>query len=187
MKDRFLRQTILVAFVLLASGCIAINGETKKAYAEDSETSINLSGPTMPVADLDASVDFFVNVMGMTETQRVVYNNPVMRALITAPQDADINVVILGDSNSERAVVLVGVNGLEIDTDSNIANATALSLLTTDLDSIYNRAMAGGHKIIMSPEEAAQVENYPPEKEMILVAPSGHRLLVIQPPTENQN
>ena len=98
------------------------------------------------------------------------------------PDGVDITVLRLNDRNQIGAMVLVNAPGMTIDSAANTANATTLALSNHDIDAVYVRAVAGGHQVITSPKEAAAAENYPPEKEMILVEPRGHRLIVIQPP-----
>jgi catechol 2,3-dioxygenase-like lactoylglutathione lyase family enzyme len=144
--------------------------------------SVDLRRPTMPVADLDASVTFFTDVLGMEEAGRQIYNSPVLRAAIGAPDGSDITVVALNDRNQMGALVLVNAPGMLIDTRANTANATTLALSTDDIEAVYARVVAGGYQVLMSPEEAAKAEDYPPEKEMIIVEPGGHRLIIVQPP-----
>lgn len=151
--------------------------------ADDVDLSVaDLRRPTMPVADLDASLKFFTTVLNMQEGGRIVYNSPVLRAAIGAPDDVDITVLALNDRNQSGAMVLVNAPGMTIDADANTRNATTLALSVEDVQAVYERAIAGGYTVLMSPEDAAKAENYPPEKEMILVEPSGHRLIVVQPP-----
>lgn len=151
--------------------------------ADDMDLSIaDLRRPTMPVADLEASLKFFTDVLNMKEGGRVVYNSPVLRAAIGAPDDVDITVLALNDRNQTGAMVLVNAPGMTIDAGANTRNATTLALSVEDIDTVYKRAVAGGYTVLMTPEEAAKAEDYPPEKEMILVEPSGHRLIVVQPP-----
>lgn len=142
----------------------------------------DLRRPTMPVADLDASLKFFTTVLNMSEGGRVIYNSPVLRAAIGAPDGVDITVLALNDRDQNGAMVLVNAPGMTIDAKANTRNATTLALSIDDVQAAYERAIAGGYEVIMSPEEAAKAEDYPPEKEMILVEPSGHRLIIVQPP-----
>ncbi|MEQ8735987.1 MAG: VOC family protein [Rhodospirillaceae bacterium] len=154
------------------------------AYAEGEEdlTIADLRRPTMPVSDLDASLKFFTEVLNMTDGGRVVYNSPVLRKAIGAPDGVDITVLALNDRNQTGAMVLVSAPGLIIDATANASNATTLALSVNDITSVYERAVDGGYTVLMTPDEAAAAENYPPEKEMILLEPSGHRLIVVQPP-----
>lgn len=172
----------LCAFLLIAT-LIAppVIGELR---AEDQmDVSIaDLRRPTMPVADLETSLAFFADVLNMKEGGRLVYNSPVLRAAIGAPDGVDITVLSLNDRNQVGAMVLVSAPGMTIDAAANTLNATTLALSVDDIDSVYARAVAGGYTVLMSPEEAAKAEDYPPEKEMILVEPSGHRLIIVQPP-----
>jgi hypothetical protein len=142
----------------------------------------DLRRPTMPVADLDASAKFFVDVLNMKDGGRIVYNSPVLRKAIGAPEGVDITVLRLNDRNQIGAMVLVNAPGMTIEAASNSRNATTLALSVEDVNAVYRRALAGGYTVLMSPEEAAKAEDYPPEKEMILVEPGGHRLIVVQPP-----
>lgn len=151
--------------------------------AEEMDLSIaDLRRPTMPVADLEASLAFFTDVLNMQDGGRVVYNSPVLRAAIGAPDGVDITVLRLNDRNQIGAMVLVNAPGMTIDAAANTRNATTLALSVEDVQAVYERAVAGGYTVLMSPEEAAKAEDYPPEKEMILVEPGGHRLIVVQPP-----
>ena len=154
------------------------------AWADGHEdlSMADLRRPTMPVADLEASAKFFVDVLNMKDGGRVVYNSPVLRAAIGAPDDVDITVLRLNDRNQIGAMVLVNAPGMTIDATANTRNATTLALTVEDVSAVYERAIAGGYTVLMSPQEAAKAENYPPEKEMILVEPGGHRLIVVQPP-----
>jgi catechol 2,3-dioxygenase-like lactoylglutathione lyase family enzyme len=173
-----IRFTLLVlSFIttLTAAGTVWADGHERPLAAD-------LRRPTMPVSDLEASVKFFTDVLGMEEGGRQVYNSPILRAAMRIPDGVDITVLRLNDRNQIGAMVLVSAPGLIINSDANTANATTLALSTHDINAVYARAVAGGYQVIMSPEEAAAAENYPPEKEMVLVEPSGHRLIVIQPP-----
>ena len=154
------------------------------AWADGHEdlTIADLRRPTMPVADLDASAKFFVDVLNMKVGGRIVYNSPVLRKAIGAPDDVDITLLPLNDRNQIGALVLVNAPGMTIEAASNSRNATTLALSVEDVNAVYRRALAGGYTVLMSPEEAAKAEDYPPEKEMILVEPGGHRLIVVQPP-----
>ncbi len=145
-------------------------------------TAADLRRPTMPVADLEASVKFFTDVLGMSEDSRQIYNSPVLRRAIGAAKDVDITVVRMNDRNQVGVMVLVSAPGIQIDPSANTINATTLALSVDDVQAVYERAVAGGYTVLMSPAEAAEAENYPPEKEMILVEPGGHRLIVVQPP-----
>jgi hypothetical protein len=71
---------------------------------------------------------------------------------------------------------------MTIDAAANTAKATTLALSAEDVNAVYERVVAGGYKVLMTPEEAAKAENYPPEKEMILIEPGGHGLFMAQPP-----
>lgn len=160
-------------------------GSAAPVPADESEIAGDLRRPTMPVADLDASVEFFTEVLGMTVSGRRPYNSPVLRAAIGAADDVDLIVVALDDKNQQGALVLVGAAGLRIDAAANRANATTLAWSVADIDAVYRRAVAGGYEVLMSPDQAAEAEDFPPEKEMILVEPSGHRLIIVQPPPPN--
>lgn len=142
----------------------------------------DLRGPTLAVNDLEASVAFFTTVLGLKAGETVVYNSPVLRVATGAPEGADIRVVALNDRKTQWAVVLVAAQGLVVDTKSNAINAAALSWRVDNIDAVYARALEAGYGVVMSLEEAAEAEDYPPEKEMVLLSPSGHRLIVIQPP-----
>lgn len=166
-------RTIVTALALLS---------TATALASDHGEAADLRRPTMPVADLDASVNFFTEVLGMTVSGRRPYNSPVLRAAIGAPAEVDLIVVALDDKNQQGALVLVGASGLRIDAAANRANATTLAWSVEDIDAVHERAVAGGYEVLMSPAQAAEAEDFPPEKEMILVEPSGHRLIIVQPP-----
>ncbi len=170
-------------FQILIGALVCMSG-TFGALADGhlDPNAADLRRPTMPVADLDASVKFFTEVLGMHEGGRQVYNSPILRRAMAIPDGVDITVVRMDDRNQEGAMVLVSAPGMTIDPAANTANATTLALSTHDIDSVYERAVAGGYRVLMSPAEAAEAENYPPEKEMILVEPGGHRLIVIQPP-----
>ena len=170
---------------VIAAICVGLTlAVGSSAYGEeDVDLSIaDLRRPTMPVADLDASLKFFTEVLNMQEGGRVVYNSPVLRKAIGAPDGVDITVLALNDRNQTGAMVLVSAPGITIDAAANARNATTLALTVDDITSVYERAVAGGYTILMSPDEAAAAENYPPEKEMILIEPGGHRLIVVQPP-----
>lgn len=157
------------------------------ACADDHEdlSVADLRRPTMPVENLDASLKFFVDVLNMAEGGRAVYNSPVLRKAIGAPEGVDITVLSLNDRNQVGAMVLVNAPGMTIDAAANMSNATTLALTVDDVEAVYKRALAGGYAVLMSPEDAAKAEDYPPEKEMILVEPGGHRLIVVQPPPTN--
>ena len=103
------------------------------------------------------------------------------------PEGVDITVVAMNDRNQAGAMVLVSAPGITIDPAANTANATTLALSTHDIDFVYERTIAGGYTVLMSPAEAAEAENYPPEKEMILMEPGGHWLIVIQPPPQSED
>lgn len=167
--------TALVATIAVAVGSLNAQEEVDLSMAD-------LRRPTMPVADLDASLAFFTNVLNMQDGGRVVYNSPVLRAAIGAPNGVDITVLALNDRNQNGALILVNAPGMIIDAAANTRNATTLALSVDDVQAVYERAVAGGYTVLMSPEEAAKAEDYPPEKEMILVEPGGHRLIVVQPP-----
>lgn len=170
--------TILCAAVLSVSSLVG----TIHAEDEVDLSVADLRRPTMPVTHLEASLKFFTTVLNMTEGGRVVYNSPVLRAAIGAADDVDITVLALNDRNQSGAMVLVNAPGMTINAEANTLNATTLALSVDDVQAVYERAIAGGYTVIMSPEEAAKAEDYPPEKEMILVEPSGHRLIIVQPP-----
>lgn len=157
-------------------------GGVAYAEAEEDLSIADLRRPTMPVADLDASLKFFTEVLNMQDGGRVVYNSPVLRKAIGAPDGVDITVLALNDRNQTGAMVLVSAPGMTIDAAANARNATTLALSVDDITSVYERAVAGGYTVLMTPDEAAAAENYPPEKEMILIEPGGHRLIVVQPP-----
>lgn len=157
-------------------------GSFASAQNKEDLSVADLRRPTMPVADLDASLKFFTEVLNMQDGGRVVYNSPVLRKAIGAPDGVDITVLALNDRNQAGAMVLVTAPGMTINADANARNATTLALSVDDITSVYERAVAGGYTILMTPEEAAAAENYPPEKEMILLEPGGHRLIVVQPP-----
>lgn len=163
------------AFAFNISGSLAADDTENMSMAD-------YRRPTMPVADLDASAKFFIDVLNMKEGGRVVYNSPVLRRAIGAPDGVDITVLSLNDRNQVGAMVLVNAPGMAINSSANAANATTLAFSVDDVDAVYERALAGGYTVLMSPEDAAKAENYPPEKEMILIEPSGHRLIVVQPP-----
>jgi catechol 2,3-dioxygenase-like lactoylglutathione lyase family enzyme len=152
------------------------------ALAEDDLSVADLRRPTMPVADLEASLAFFTGVLNMEAGGSTIYNSPVLRRAIGAPDGVDITVQAVNDRNQQGALVLVSAPGLIIDAAANTRNATTLALTVDDVDAVYKRAVAGGYTVLMSPQEAAEAENFPPEKEMILVEPGGHRLIVVQPP-----
>ena len=152
------------------------------ADSEENLSIADLRRPTMPVADLEASLKFLTDVLKMEDGGRVIYNSPVLRKAIGAPDDVDITVLRLNDRNQVGAMVLVNAPGMTIDAGANTRNATTLALSVDDVGAVYERAIAGGYTVLMSPEEAAKAENYPPEKEMILVEPGGHRLIIVQPP-----
>ena len=170
------------ALLVIASAILFASGSTALADNHLDPSAADLRRPTMPVADLEASVKFFTDVLGMHEGGRQIYNSPVLRRAIGAADNVDITVVSMNDRNQVGAMVLVGAVGISIDPSANTANATTLALTVDDVDDVYQRAVAGGYTVLMSPAEAAEAENYPPEKEMILVEPGGHRLIVVQPP-----
>ena len=174
----------MIRFTLLTLSLITTLTEASVVWGDNHERPLaaDLRRPTMPVADLDASVKFFTDVLGMKDGGRQIYNSPILRAAMRIPDGVDITVLRLNDRNQIGAMVLVNAPGMTIDSAANTANATTLALSNHDIDAVYVRAVAGGHQVITSPKEAAAAENYPPEKEMILVEPSGHRLIVIQPP-----
>lgn len=173
-------RNITAVFIALASLALLPG----LAHADEAENTAmaDLRRPTMPVADLEASLKFFVDVLNMEEGGRVVYNSPVLRKAIGAPDGVDITVLALNDRNQSGAMVLVNAPGMTIDAAANTRNATTLALTVDDVEAVYKRAVAGGYTVLMSPQEAAKAEDYPPEKEMILVEPGGHRLIVVQPP-----
>lgn len=171
--------------ICLALVCAALSFVTFSETRADNHELLNaadLRRPSMPVADLDASVTFFTDVLGFEEGGRQVYNSPILRTVLGAPEGVDITVVALNDRNQQGALVLYSAPGTQIDAAANTANATTLSLLTDDIQRVFEQAVKGGYEIILTPMEAAAMDNFPPEEEMILVEPSGHRLIVIQPP-----
>lgn len=169
-------------FIAALVATLAVSVSSLAAEEEMDLSIADLRRPTMPVADLDASLKFFTDVLNMKDGGRIVYNSPVLRAAIGAPDGVDITVLALNDRNQSGAMVLVNAPGMTIDAAANTANATTLALSVDDIDAVYERAVAGGYTVLMTPEEAAKAEDYPPEKEMILVEPGGHRLIVVQPP-----
>lgn len=171
---RFL-VSVFLAFALNVSGGVSADEPEDMSVAD-------YRRPTMPVADLDASAKFFIDVFNMKEGGRVIYNSPVLRKTANLPDDVDITVLRLNDRNQVGAMVLFSAPGMTIDSMANAANATTLAFSVDDVDAVYERALAGGYTVLMSPEEAAKAEDYPPEKEMVLIEPSGHRLIVVQPP-----
>lgn len=167
--------------VILAA--IAAVGLLPGTLAAEEDVSVaDLRRPTMPVTDLDASLTFFTSVLNMEAGGRTVYNSPVLRRAIGAPDGVDITVQAVNDRNQTGALVLVSAPGMSIDATANSKNATTLALTVDDVEAVYARAVAGGYEVLMSPLEAAEAENFPPEKEMILIEPGGHRLIVVQPP-----
>lgn len=174
-----MNRVSLVSYLLASLFSLALS---TTAFATDPIDPADLRRPTMPVADLEASVAFFADVLGFVEGGRAVYNSPVLRAAIGAAPEVDITVVALNDQNQEGALVLVGAPGLQIDSAANVRNATTLAFTVSDVDAVHRRAVAGGYMVLMSPEQAAAAEDYPPEKEMILMEPGGHRLIIVQPP-----
>ena len=70
-------------------------GGVAYAEAEEDLSIADLRRPTMPVADLDASLKFFTEVLNMQDGGRVVYNSPVLRKAIGAPDGVDITVLAL--------------------------------------------------------------------------------------------
>lgn len=171
---------------LLAAAVISVIA-TSNAWSDSHEDAsmADLRRPTMPVANLDASANFFVDVLNIKDGGRIVYNSPVLRKAIGAAEDVDITVPRLNDLDQVGALVLVNAPGMAIDAAANTANATILTLSVEDVNAVYERAVAGGYTVLMTPEEAAKAENYPPEKEMILVEPGGHQLIVVQPPPDD--
>ncbi len=169
----------------IIAAMVALTVTTGAVVAEDDLSVADLRRPTMPVADLEASLSFFTTVLNMEAGGRTVYNSPVLRKAIGAPEDVDITVQAVNDRNQQGALVLVSAPGIAINAAANTRNATTLALTVEDVQAVYQRALAGGYTVLMSPQEAAEAENFPPEKEMILVEPGGHRLIIVQPPPAN--
>jgi hypothetical protein len=67
----------------------------------------DLRRPTMPVADLEASVKFFTDVLGMEDGGRQIYNSPILRAAIRIPDGVDIAVLRINDRSQIGAMALV--------------------------------------------------------------------------------
>ena len=154
----------MIRFTLLVLSFITTLTAADTVWADGHKRPLaaDLRRPTMPVSDLEASVKFFTDELGMEEGGRQVYNSPILRAAMRIPDGVDITVLRLNDRNQIGAMVLVSAPSLIINSDANTANATTLALSTHDINAVYARAVTGGYQVIMSPEEAAAAENYPP-------------------------
>ena len=110
------------------------------------------SRATLSVADAEASLAFYCDLLGFSINSRAEYDTPAMRAMFSIPDDSTPTLILLdSEDGQERALALITAPGMQIDAESNQVNAPTLVLTTTELDRIHRDMRSSGATIVQPP------------------------------------
>lgn len=146
-----MKQTFLCLVVGLISATAPLAEETAPA---------RLSGTTITTTKLDATVSFFVDVLGFREIRRRQLDAPASLAVVGMRGEESARYVSLvpGDWSTDRPYELSGVNLVELVSDSETADSIplrepragelTLAYSVTGLEAIKERIRERGDPIV---------------------------------------
>jgi len=122
---------------------------------------MHLSGFGINVLDLDRSVEFYTDALGLEEKTKIDLGE-LHEVLVAGPED---RTTILLVKHAERTDVPVPGNGFE-----------KIVLVTDDVEALYERATAGGGESVKAPWEVGKLGI----KVALVRDPDGYLLELIQ-------
>lgn len=105
------------------------------------------------VADLDRSLDFYVNLLGLELRARRVVEEPYIGELVGYPE-VELHAAFLGIPNSEHWLELLEYRGVErqvVDPANANPGTAHICLTVTDLAALYERLRRAGVEFVSGP------------------------------------
>lgn len=166
----------LLSLVLLLAAVAVLSANRNAAPADFRRTTIDLG---VNVGDLDASADFYVNVIGFTEVEGFEVTADFCTAAgLTDEQPLAVRVFVLGDEESATRLKLMEIPGVETKQSDNAYVHSQfgyryLTILVADMNAALERLKASG---------GAPLADGP---VLIGEDPSGDYLIVVRDPDGN--
>ena len=140
-----------------------------------------LQRATLTVNDMDRSIAFYTEVIGMQLASRSSYDTPALRTMFHLDEGSEPELALLDASEAQpRALALVAATGREVDAAGNRLHAPALVLNSTDINALHARAEAAGVEVLLPPTPLNDFSGNPFGREAAYVDPDGVRVVVFQ-------
>ena len=135
----------------------------------------------MIVSDLDASLAFYQDVLGLTLTSRSDYSSENFRTIFNVTEGTATEFALLDAKDRQpRPIGLVEIDGVTSDVAANRTSAPALVFGTEDMDGIYARAQEAKVEIQLAPSPLIGFSGDPIGREMSMYDPDGVRVILFE-------
>jgi catechol 2,3-dioxygenase-like lactoylglutathione lyase family enzyme len=168
---------LLVALAL--PGCLLAQSQPADSATADDE--VRLQRATITVANADASIAFYRDMLGFKVSSDNAYDSPALRQMFNIPAGSTPRLVLLdGSAGQARALGLVAADGLEIDREANRVNAPALVLTVNRLDEIHARLQAAQVEVVQAPSVLLGFDGKAIGREAMYLDPDGVRIVLFE-------
>ena len=142
---------------------------------------VTLQRATLTVANLERSLDFYRDILGLTVSARSAYDTPALRKMFHVPERSKPELVLL-DAGPEqpRALALVNAEGLAPDRGANLRHAPALLFNTAEMDRIHDAMLNSGFEILLAPSPMYDFGGNPFGREAAYLDPDGVRVILFE-------
>ena len=178
----FKRIALFSASACLCLGLtLAPSHSAEHARADTDPAPIFLQRASMIVTDLDASLGFYQDVLGLTLTSRSDYSSENFRTIFNVPEGSASEFALLDAKDRQaRPIGLVEIDGVTSDINANRVSAPALIFGTEDMDGIYARAKDAKVEIQLAPAPLIGFSGDPIGREMSMYDPDGVRVILFE-------
>ena len=177
------KRFALFVIPILGFAALALSPAQSGQHATQSKdpAPIFLQRAAMIVTDLDASLAFYQDVLGLTLTSRSDYSTPNFRTIFNVPEGTASEFALLDAKDRQaRPIGLVEIDGVTSDVDANRTGAPAIVFGTEDMDGIYARAQDAEIEIQLEPSPLISFSGDPIGREMSMYDPDGVRVILFE-------
>ena len=179
LRSKPLKHTARSSIAALL-GCLLLWIE-HLAADDSSLPPATLQRATLTVANLDRSLNFYQDILGLTVSARSQYDTHALRKMFHVPERSKPELVLL-DAGPEqpRALALVHAAGLVPDREANFRHAPALLFNTVELDRIHAAMLNSDFEVSLAPSPLNDFEGNPFGREAAYLDPDGVRVILLE-------
>jgi len=171
----------LAAFVSIFVLAASPSHSGQHASETKDPAPIFLQRAAMIVTDLDASLAFYQDVLGLTLTSRSDYSSENFRIIFNVPKGVTTEFALLDAKDRQaRPIGLVEIDGVTSDVNANRISAPAIVFGTENMDGIYARAQEAKVEIQLKPAPLIGFSGDPIGREMSMYDPDGVRVILFE-------
>jgi len=172
------RFAAILSFLFLAA---SPSQSGQHATESTDPAPIFLQRAAMIVTDLDASLAFYQDVLGLTLTSRSDYSSENFRTIFKVPEGVVTEFALLDAKDRQpRPIGLVEIDGVTSNVEANRTSAPAIVFGTEDMDGIYARAKEAKIEIQLDPSPLIGFSGDPIGREMSMYDPDGVRVILFE-------